>query len=223
MTKKIKKYALLFFSMFIFIFFSGNEVLAADNNVLNMGTKTITNVNKTWTITFNKPIDFDSIQGNIEIKDVTSGNNLSITPLQGDSKAVVKVSAPTGGYIVGHSYQIILNRNIKLISGGSLEKNITFNFVVQSKSTNYTITANVTVSSAISIFKQITITSTNLPGAVKYKIEGNNNLYDIGKPMVLLSGKSTVKVYICDSTGNILGTADMDVSTTKSNMSLNFN
>ncbi|WPC41008.1 hydrolase [Clostridium sp. JS66] len=222
MIKKLKKYMLILFSMFILIAFNSNGVLAAGDNVLDMGTRTITDTNKTWTITFNNTIDFNSTEGNIQIKDLTSGNNLSINPVQGDNAAIVKVGAPSGGYTVGHTYQISLNKNIKLANGGLLARNITLNFIVASKGTSEcTISANVMVSPAISIFKQVTITSTNLPNAKKYKVEGNNNLVDIGKSMFSVIGKNTVKVYICDSTGNVLGTADMDVSSTKSNMSLN--
>lgn len=224
MIKKIKKYMLILFSMFILIVFNNNGVLAADNSVLDMGSRTITDTNKIWTITFNNPIDFNSAVGNIQIKDITNGNDLSINLVRGDSEAIVKVGAPSGGYTVGHTYQISLNKNIKLADGGLLARTITLNFIVSSKSNNgvYTISANVMVSPAISIFKQVTITSTNLPNAEKYKIEGNNNLVDIGKSIFSVISKNTVKVYICDSTGNVLGTADMDVSTTKNNMSLNF-
>lgn len=226
MIKKVKKYTLIALTMFIFLAFNNVGVLAADDSILNMGNRTITDTNKTWTITFNNPIDFSSVPGNIEIKDTTSGSNLSINPVQGDSKAVVKVSAPSGGYTIGHTYQISVNRNIKLDNGGFLARTITLNFIVTSKDNNsinnsYTVSANVIVSPAISMFKQITITSTNLPGAVKYKIEGNNNLVDVGKSIFSIVGKNTLKVYICDSQGNVLGIADMDVSTTKNNMNLN--
>ncbi|NMM61463.1 Ig-like domain-containing protein [Clostridium sp. P21] len=225
MIKQVKKYSVIALTMFVFLAFNSISVFAADDSVLSLGTRTITDVNKTWTVTFSSPIDFSSVLGNIQIKDVTSGNNLSITPMQGDSKAIVKVDAPSGGYILGHTYQVTVNKNIKLLSGNSLARTTTLNFIVTSKanstSSGYAISANVTVSPAISIFKQITITSTNLPDAAKCKIEGNNNLVDIGKSIFLVVPGNTVKVYIYDSKGNVIGTADLDVSTTKNNMSLN--
>lgn len=225
MIKKIKECTLIFLSMFMLIAFNTIGVLAADDSVLNMGTRTITDTNKTWTITFKNPIDFSSVPGNIRIKDITTGDDVLINPIQGDDKNIVKVSAPSEGYTIGHTYQISLNKNIKLNDSGFLGQNIILNFTVASKGNisngAYSVSASVTVSQAINIFKQITITSTNLPGAAKYKIEGNNNLFDIGKSVFSVVPGNTVKVYICDSTGSILGTADMDVSTTKSNMNLN--
>jgi hypothetical protein len=222
LIKKVKKYTLIALTMFICIAFNSIGVLADDDSVLNLGTRTITDVNKTWTITFKEDVDFTSVQNNIQIKDVTTGNIISITPIQGESKSIVKVNAPSGGYTVGHSYKISVNKNIKFANNTFLPQTIEVTFLVISKDTNnYTVSANVTVSPAINIFKQITITSTNLPGAEKYKIEGNNTLVDIGKSMFSVVPGNTVKVYICDSLGNIIGTANMDVSTTKSNMSLN--
>ena len=222
MIKKIKKYSLITLTMFIIIAFNSFGVLAADDSVFNLGTRNITDVNKTWTITFSDAVDFTSVPNNIQIKDIATGEFLSITPIQGESKNTVKVCAPSGGYTVGHSYQISINKNIKLATGILLSKTTVVNFGVLSKnSTDYTVFANVTISPVIDVFKQITITSTNLPGAEKYKIEGNKNLFDIGKPMALIVGGNIVKVYICDSLGNVLGMANMDVSTTKSNISLN--
>jgi hypothetical protein len=219
----VKKFSIIVLTMLIFLAFSGSGVLAADDGIVNLGTRTITDVNKTWTITFNKPIDFTSVTGNIEIKDITSDKSLSITPVQGDNKAVVKVAAPSGGYTLGHNYQISINKNIKLASGGLLARAVTLNFIVASKDNNaHTISASVIVSPIFSAFKQITIISTNIPGAAKYKVEGSNKLFDIGKTMVSIIGANTTKVYIYDSNGNVLGTASMDVSTTKNNISLNF-
>lgn len=225
MIKKVKKFIVMALVMFIALVVNNSGVLAADNSIINLGTRTINDVNKTWTITFNNDIDFNSVAGNIEIKDVTSGDNLSITPVQGDSKAIVKVSAPSGGYTVGHNYQISVNKNVKLGNGTFLSRTTVLDFIVASKASEdnsaHTISANVTVSPIFSAFKQITITSTNISGAVKYKVEGSNKLFDIGKTMVSLIAGNTTKVYIYDSNGNILATASMDVSATKNSINLN--
>lgn len=222
MIKKVKRYSLITLIMFIIIAFNNSGVLAADDSIFNLGTRNVNDVNKTWTITFSGAIDFASIQNNIQIKDITAGEFLSITPIQGESDNTVKVAAPSEGYIVGHSYEISVNKNVKLATGICLPGTTVLTFVVLSKNSNdYIISANVTVSPVINIFKQITITSTNIPGAEKYKIEGNKNLIDIGKPVATIADGDGVKVYICDSLGNILGTANMDVSNTNSNMKLN--
>ncbi|UZQ50766.1 hydrolase [Clostridium kluyveri] len=221
MLQKFKKYILVLFSVVILISFNSIGVLADDSNIINLGTRTITDVNKTWTITFNADVDFSSIPGNIQIEDITTSDLLTINPMQGESKSVVIVKAPSEGYTVDHNYLITVNKNIKLESGTPLSKTTTLNFIVASKEDNeYTLSADITVSPIISVFKQITVTSTNLPGASKYKIDENNKLFDIGETTASLISEDTVKVYICDSSGNVLGTADMDVSSTKSNMSL---
>lgn len=220
MIKNIQKYTLVVLMMIIFLAFNSSGALAADDNVFDLGTKIINDINKTWTVTFNNNVDFTSVPGNIQVKDLISGNDISVTSTEGNSKAIVKVSPPSGGYTVGHNYQISVNKNVKLASGGYLGRTTVLNFVVQAKDTSYTISANVIVSPTINIFKQITITSTNIPGAVKYKLEGNDKIVDIGKTMTLIAA-DTVKVYIYDSAGNVLGTTNMDVSTTKSGIKLN--
>ncbi|AWI03700.1 hypothetical protein [Clostridium drakei] len=222
MIRKFKKCIFIALFMLISLTFSSISVSANDDSVLNLGTRTITDVNKTWTITFNNDINFNSVLGNVQIKDITSDKNLYITPIQGESKSVVKVKAPSEGYVVGHNYQITISKNIKLVNGAFLSRTTALNFIVAPKGNSaYTVSASVVVSPLIDAFKQITIISTNIPNASKYKIEGNNNLFDIGKPMVSLVGGNTVKVYICDSVGSVLGTTNMDVSTSKSNMNLN--
>lgn len=223
LIKRIKKYSLIVLTLFMFLCFSNGAVLAEDSDTVNLGTRTITDVNKTWTITFNNPIEFDSTAGNIEINDVTTGDNVEITPVQVDNKAVVIVKAPSGGYIVGHKYLITINKNIKLENGTPLSKTTTLNFTVASKEqedNEYTLSADVTVSPIISVFKQITVTSTDFPGASKYRIDENDKLFNIGETAASMISEDTVKIYICDSSGNVLGTADMDVSVTKSNISL---
>ena len=207
----------------MFLYLGNGTVLAEDSDTVNLGNRTITDVNKTWTITFNNPIEFDSIAGNIEIKDVTTGDNVQITPIQGDNKAVVIVKAPSGGYTAGHNYLITVNKNIKLENGTPLAKTTTLNFKVASKGqedNKYTLFADVMVSPIISVFKQITVTSTDFPGAAKYRIDENDKLFNIGETMASMISEDTVKIYMCDSSGNVLGTADMDVSVTKSNISL---
>lgn len=207
----------------MFLCLGNGAALAEDSDIVNLGTKTITDVNKTWTITFNNPVEFDSTVGNIEIKDVTTGDNVQITPIQGDNTTIVIVKAPSGGYTVGHNYLITVNKNIKLENGTPLYKTTTLNFKVASKEqedNEYTLSADVTVSPIISVFKQITVTSTDFPGASKYRIDENDKLFNIGETMASMISEDTVKIYICDSSGNVLGTTDMDVSATKSNISL---
>lgn len=221
MIKKLKKFSLITLTMSILLLFNSIGVLAAEDSVCNLGTRIITDVNREWTITFRDDVDFSSIPDNIQIKDVTTGNFVTINPVQGENKSIVKVAAPSGGYTVGHNYQISLNKNIKLANNTFFSRTTVLNFIVASKDNEYTISANIKVSPTINIFKQITITSTNIPGAVKYKIDGNNNLFDIGKPMISIVSGDTVKVYMYDSFGNVIGTANMDVSITKSDMKLN--
>lgn len=221
MIKKLKRYSLITLIMSMFLLLNTTGVLAADDGVFNFGTKIIKDVNKVWIVTFRDDVDFSSVTNNIQIKDVTTGTLAAINLVQDDDKAIVKIKAPSEGYIAGHNYQISLSKDIKMVNNSFLGKNCILNFVVAAKDNDYTISASVKVSPTINIFKQITVNSTNLPGAVKYKIEGNNNLFDIGKTMLSVVATDTVKVYIYDSLGNVIGTANMDVSTTKSDMKFN--
>ncbi|MDW8799668.1 hydrolase [Clostridium sp. A1-XYC3] len=225
MLYKLKKYNILALLVFVFITFTSYVVLAADNDTKDMGNKTITDTKKVWTVSFKSEVDLASLSNNVQIKDITNGNAFTPTVTAGDTANTVKVNPPSSGYTVGHKYQLILKNAIKSKKGKNLPKTTVLTFSIASKdsSNDYSINASVTVSPVWSGFKAVTINSTNLPDAKKYKLEGNNNLFDIGKQAASIIPGDTVKISICDSQGNVLATVDMDVSTNKSNIDLDLN
>lgn len=225
LTLKLKKLSIITLFIFIFTAITPYVVIAADNDTKDMGNRIITDTNKVWTIVFKSEVDLTSLSNNVQIKDITNGNTFSPTVTAGDTAYTVKVNAPSSGYTVGHKYQLILKNAIKSKKGKILPKKTVLNFSVISKNnSDYNINVSVTVSPVWSGFKTVTINSTNLPDAKKYKLEGNGNLFDIGKQAASIIPGDTVKVSICDSQGNELATVDMDVSTDKSNedMDLSF-
>lgn len=224
MTPKLKKFSIITLFIFIFTAFASYMALAADSDIKDMGNRIVTDTNKVWTIGFKSEVDVSSLSSNVQIKDITNGDTLIPTAAAGDTSYSVRINAPSSGYIVGHKYQLILKNGIKSKQGKTLPKTTVMTFSVISKnSSNYNTSASVTVSPVWSGFKTVTINSTSLPDAKKYKLEGNNNLFDIGKQAASIIPGDTVKVYLCDSQGNVLATADMDVSTTKSNVNLDLN
>lgn len=221
MVSKFKKFNIVLLLVFGFIIFNTYGVLASDSSTRDVGVKITTDVNKVWTVTFKSEVEVTSLTDNVQIRDITSGSTFSPVIAAGNNASSIKIMAPTGGYTTGHKYQLTLKNAIKSKSGKTLPKHVVFTFSVLAQYDNYNATASVTVSPVIDVFKQITISSTNLPDAQKYKVEGLSTLTDIGKPMVFAKSSSTIKVYICDSLGNVLATTNMDVSTTNSNMNLN--
>lgn len=218
---KLKRSNILGLIISSFIVFNSYVVCAADGSIKDMGKRIVTDTNKVWTIGFKSEADISSMSNNVEIMDLTSGNVFAPAVNPGDNNYTVKVSAPSGGYITGHKYKLTLKNGIKSKVGKVLPKATVVTFSVLSPNSSYTVSGNVSVSTVIDVFKTITINSTNLPDAEKYKIEGNNSLVDIGKPIYSIVAGNTVKVYICDSLGNVLGTTDMNVSATNTSMTLN--
>lgn len=212
--KNLKKYALVAFAIFVCLSFTSNMVLALDADTKDMGSKTITDTNKVWAIRFKSEIDISSFANNVQIKDITTGNTFIPTVSEGNNTYSIKVNAPSGGYVEGHKYQLILNRGVKAKTGSTLAKTTVMTFSVGEKNgVSYSASAKVVVSPVIPIFKQITITSNNLPSDSKFKIEGNDKLFNIGSPMASIIAGSNANVYFYKNDGTTqIGTAVLDVS-----------
>lgn len=220
MKKVIKVSALILsFAMIFCVSYSGLSV-SAQEDFKDMGTKTISDVNKVWTVKFSMPVDINSLNNNVSIQDLADGNTINVSVSAGDDEDSVKVNPPSGGYKLSHKYKLSINKNVKSKKQENLPKTVVFHFNIASKDdSSYTASANVVVSPVLSAFKKITISSTDLPNAVKYKIEGNNNLFDIGKTAVSME-PDTIKVSLYDNKGDLLGTATLDASSTKNNISM---
>lgn len=222
MKKVIRKAALILVFVVICCVSYGTLDVSAAEDFYDMGNKTISDVNKVWTLKFSTPIVISSLNNNVVIQDITDGSTVNVNISGGNDENSVKVNPPSGGYKISHNYKLTVDKSIKSKNGVSLSKPAVLRFSLTSKeSSSYNASANVIVSPVVSIFKQITVSSTSLPSGSKYKIDGNNNLLDFGSSTILVTSQSTVKVSIYDNRGNLLGTSTLDVSSTKNNVSMN--
>lgn len=212
--KSFKKYGLAAIAICISLSFTSNKVLALDTDTKDMGSKTITDTNKVWNIRFKSEVDTSSLSNNVQIKDITTGETFTPTVSEGNNAYGIKISAPSGGYVQGHKYQLILNRGIKAKKGSGLAKTAVMTFSIGAKeNVSYSASAKVVISPVFPIMKQITVTSNSLPSDTKFKIEGNDKLFNIGSSMVSVLAGSNANVYFYSSDGiTQIGTAVLDVS-----------
>lgn len=74
-------------------------------------------------------------------------------------------------------------------------------------------TANVTVTAGALGFKDVTVNSVeNLSGATSFKVEESTTVKAIGGKITFLAGGDTTTLYVLDAGGNVLGSAQIDVS-----------
>lgn len=220
--KKLMRRAVLILAFVMFFCVSyGALGASAAEDFNDMGNRAISDVNKIWTLQFKASVDISSMNNNVIMQDLTDGTNVNVTISEGDGENLAKVNPPYGGYKMSHNYKLTISKNVKSKKGESLPKSAVLKFNLTSKENNgYNASANVLNAQLIPSFKQITI-FTNLPSASKYKIEGNNNFFDIGNTAVSIIGESTVKVYFYDNRGNLLGASTLDVTSTKNNINMN--
>ncbi|ADK14076.1 Ig-like domain-containing protein [Clostridium ljungdahlii] len=245
MKKVIKRAALILsFVMICCISYSSSSVSAADFK--DMGTKTISDVNKVWTVKFGEPVDINSLNSNIKLQDITNGSTVSVSVSAGTDENSAKINPPSGGYKLSHNYKLTIDKNIKSKKGKHLSQPVVLNFSLVSNSSSntggnsssnsggsssnnsggsssnnnsYTASANVEVSPSVPL-RKITV-STNLPNVTKYKIEENNNFFAINSSTITFVSKNTLQVYLYDNNSKLLGTSTLDVSSTKNNIIMN--
>lgn len=219
LKKIIRKAAFIITFVMIFcIFYGGFNAVSADD-YKNMGTRVISNVNKIWTLKFNIPVNINSLKNNVKIQDITSGETSNLSAFSGNDEYSAKVNPPSGGYKLNHNYKLILGNGISSKVGDKLPKSAALSFEVTSNG-KYTASASVVTSQSFPNIKKI-IVSSNLPSVSKYKVEGNNNIFDIGKTAVSIVPQNTVQILLYSDKGNLLGTSTLDTSYTKNNISMN--
>ncbi|QXE20255.1 Ig-like domain-containing protein [Clostridium sp. 001] len=246
MKKVIKRAALILsFVMICCISYGSLSVSAADFK--DMGTKTISDVNKVWTVKFGEPVDINSLNNNIKLQDITNGSTVSVSVSAGTDENSAKINPPSGGYKLSHNYKLTIDKNIKSKKGRHLSQPAVLNFSLASNNSSintggnssnnsggnssnnnggngsnnnsYTASANVEVSPSVPL-RKITV-STNLPNVTKYKIEENNNFFAINSSTITFVSKNTLQIYLYDNSGKLLGTSTLDVSSTKNNIIMN--
>lgn len=222
MKKVIKRAVLILtFVMICCVSYGALNVLAVED-FNDMGTRAISDVNKIWTLKFRTPVDISSLNNNITMEDLTDGSAVSVSISAGDDENSAKVNPPSAGYKISHNYKLTIGKSVKSKRGENLPKSAVLKFNLTSKdNNNYNASSNVLVAQAIPAIKQITISTTNLPSASKYKIEGNNNFFNIGSNSVSIVSQNTVKVYLYDNKENLLGTFMLNVGSTQNNINMN--
>lgn len=135
MKKVIKRSALILtFVMICCISYGSLSVSAADFK--DMGTKSISDVNKVWTVEFGKPVDISSLNNNIKVQDLTDGSTISVSVSAGANENSAKINPPSGGYKLSHNYKLTIDKSTKSKNGESLPQPAVLNFNLASNSSN---------------------------------------------------------------------------------------
>lgn len=183
----------------------------ADERVITQ--KITTDTNKAWTVNFNSEIDFNSVKDSIQVNEVNNGQLGTIIPVTvfQRTKTSIIVTPPSGGYEKGQMYQITIKKGAKATTKKGLYRNNVMKFSITGENTAI---GKVEVSPVVKAFKLITINATTRSDIKKYKIEGNNKLFNIGVTSLnVLDNKSSVQVYFYGEDGYTqLGTATLDIS-----------
>ncbi|AZV55948.1 Ig-like domain-containing protein [Clostridium sp. AWRP] len=133
MKKVIKRAALIVsFVMICCISYGSSSVLAADFK--DMGTKTINDTNKVWTVKFGEPVDINSLNNNIKLQDITNGSTVTVSVSAGTDENSAKINPPSGGYKLSHNYKLTIDKNIKSKKGRHLSQPAVLNFSLVSNS-----------------------------------------------------------------------------------------
>ncbi|MBU5485713.1 hypothetical protein KQI86_15440 [Clostridium sp. MSJ-11] len=199
-------------------------VYAANNEdtVKEVLNKATTDTNKVWTIKFNSAVEFHSVKDRIQVNEVNNnilGSSVSVGIEQNDNMSI-KITPPSGGYKKGQTYQITIRKGAQGKDGKFLTKDNIMRFSIQSENT---VMARVEVSPVLDIFKAINITATTRNDIRKYKVEGNDHLFDIGEPSLnVINDKTSVQIYFYGIDGaKIIGRTTLNISNNSYDVPLN--
>ncbi|OAA86464.1 Ig-like domain-containing protein [Clostridium coskatii] len=135
MKKVIKRAALILsFVMICCISYGSLSVSAADFK--DMGTKTISDANKVWTVKFGEPVDINSLNSNIKLQDITNGSTVNVSVSAGNDENSAKINPPSGGYKLSHNYKLTIDKNIKSKKGRHLSQPAVLNFSIASNNSS---------------------------------------------------------------------------------------
>ncbi len=207
--------------------------------------KTVNSASKVWNVKFSSDVNINDLLGSINVRDLTKGTLAEIKVIQGESKNSLKINPPSQGYETGHNYQIMINKDNQSKGKKKLKKTVVMNFTVtenntgsnnsnntnngssssnsgnNNANTTYTADAKVVSSPLVPYFKNITISSTNISNAKKFKIEGNDTVFSIGDTISTIVTGSTAAVYFYGADGlTLVGKSVLDVSKSNDNIRL---
>lgn len=194
------------------------NVLATQNSidykqsVKNLGIKTINNPKYQWTVEFTMPGNFNSIQGNLEVRELNGeilGPKVSTKIERGDNDKLVKIIPLDKGYEFGKTYRIIVGDGAKSQSNLNIERKVIMDFKVINE---INATVDLEVAKAFPMFKRMTVTTDN-SNVAKFKIEGNKNYLDINKQVVTIAQNDS-KIYFYDKNLKLLGESSINLGKT---------
>lgn len=175
--------------------------------------KITTDTNKAWSINFNSEVDLYSIKDCIQVNEINNdqiGTTIPVTISQGSRYSIV-INPPSGGYKKGQMYQVTIKKDARARNGKGMVRNNLMKFSIGDANTAI---GKVEISPVLSMIKAITINDTTRTDIKKYKIEGNDNLFNIGETSVnVLDNKSSVQVYFYGADGyTVLGKTTLNVN-----------
>ena len=194
------------------------NVLATQNGITynqlakNLGIKTINNPKYHWTVEFTMPGNFDSIENNLEVRELENGVSgpKVFTKIQpGSNDKLVKIIPLNRGYEFGKTYRIIVGDRTKSQSNLNIKRKVIMDFKVEDK---ISAIVDLEVAKIMPMFKKIRVT-TNTANVVKFKIEGNKNYFDINKEAITLAQNDS-KIYFYDENLELLGESNINLETT---------
>lgn len=166
----------------VFIFTTGSNSYAADTagDWLIQASKTTSNVDKVWTVTFSSDINEVSVGPKSVYVQDAAGQNVKVeTNVNGKVMKVI----PTSSYSVGNTYTLYLGADLKSVSDKAIKNKVKFQFTIKSSMTN----------------KSIVIDGINANGVVADDVtytvdESLKGLFSTSNEAALLGAKATLVV-----------------------------
>jgi len=170
---------MLLLSMVFYIFPTINSY-AADLEWQTHASKTTSDVNKVWMVTFSSDIDANSVSPEIVYVQDAAGQNVNVkTEVSG---RVMKVT-PTSSYHVGNTYTLYLGADLKSVSSKAIKNKVKFQFTIKPSVTD----------------KSVVIDSINASGVIAdgitYSVdESLKGLFSTSNETALTGAKATLQL-----------------------------
>lgn len=96
----------------------------------SLGTRTDVPSNKTWTVSFNNPIDINTADASDMIIFDSKGKIVKVIVTVSNDHKSYTITPVTGTYTIGETYTLFIGKSIKSAGGTSLNNNYIMNFIV---------------------------------------------------------------------------------------------
>jgi beta-N-acetylglucosaminidase len=142
------------------------------------GTKNSVDVNKEWSVKFNKTLESDTVNSsNIIVKDA-SGNSIPVAITLSQDKYTVFISPQTSGYIPGAQYTVNISKGVKDSAGIPLSEAGTLKFTLVNKYSDGTSYLGLPVINS-NTFQHMPLLSSQKQGFILNSTAGQNVKYRI--------------------------------------------